>query len=250
MSNCIFYWLFVKSIAIATMKTIGLIGGRTWISTVDYYININREINKRLGGLNSAKILLYSLNFEEFKPAGDLKEWLKPFIMLPEIARNLENSGADCIVLCANTPHIAADVIQQQINIPLLHIADAAAGEIAAHGIKKIALLGTKFTMEELFFKEKLTQRQIEVIVPSAEDRQFIHDAVFNEMGKEIFSAETKKRFVHIINGLVEQGAEGVILGCTEFPHLIKQEDCSVPIFDTTVMHTNAVVKFALNNSQ
>lgn len=229
------------------MKTIGLIGGMSWISTADYYRNINQQINKELGGLNSAKILLYSLNFEEFKPPANLADWGQPYTMLPAIAKNLENAGADCIVICANTPHIAADVIQQHINIPLLHIADAAADEIEVHNIKKIALLGTKFTMEESFFKDKLIHRQIEVLVPGAEDRQFIHDAVFNEMGKGIFSAETKQRFIVIINGLVQQGAEAVILGCTEFPHLIKAEDCTVPLFDTTVMHTNAVIKFALN---
>jgi aspartate racemase len=228
------------------MKTIGLIGGTSFISTIDYYRNINQQINERLGGLNSAKILLYSLNFEEFKPPAELKDWFQPFTMLPEIAKNLESAGADCIAICANTPHIAADVIQQNIGIPLIHIAEAAANEIELRDIKRVAFLGTKITMEESFFKDKLLKKQIEVLIPEKEDREFINNAVFNEMGKGVFSAETKKRFIEIINSLVEQGAGGVILGCTEFPHLIKEVDCSVPLFDTTVMHTDAVVKFAL----
>lgn len=228
------------------MKTIGLIGGTSWISTIDYYRNINQQINDLLGGLNSAKILLYSLNFEEFKPPAELKDWFQPSTMLPGIAKNLERAGADCIVLCANTPHIAADIIQQNIKVPLIHIGEATANEILNHRIKKVAFLGTKITMEENFIKDKLVQKQIEVLIPAANDRQFIHDAVFNEMGKGIFSIETKNRFISIINGLIGQGAEGVILGCTEFPHLIKREDCGVPLFDTTVIHTNAVVKFAL----
>jgi len=228
------------------MKTIGLIGGTSFISTIDYYRNINQQINENLGGLNSAKILLYSLNFEEFKPPLELKDWFQPFTMLPEIAKNLERAGADCIVLCANTPHIAADVIQQHIGIPLIHIAEVAANEIELRQIKRVAFLGTKITMEESFFKDKLLKKQIEVLIPEKEDREFINNAVFNEMGKGIFSSETKKRFIEIINSLIEQGAGGVILGCTEFPHLIKEADCSVPLFDTTVMHTNAVVKFAI----
>ena len=228
------------------MKTIGLIGGTTWISTIDYYRNINQQVNNLLGGLNSAKILLYSLNFQEFLPPVDPAEWPEKAEMLTVIAKNLENAGAECIVFCANTPHMAADIVQDNIGIPIIHIAEAAAAEIKGHGIKKIALLGTRITMEQNFFKDKLSKHQIEAIVPDAEDRQFIHDAVFNEMGKGIFSLETKKRFIEIINELIEQGGEGVILGCTEFPHLIKKEDCSVPLFDTTVMHTDAVVKFAL----
>jgi aspartate racemase len=228
------------------MKTIGLIGGTSWISTIDYYTNINQQINELLGGLNSAKILLYSLNFEEFKPPVELKDWFQPSTMLPDIAKKLERAGADCIVLCANTPHIAAHIIQQNIKIPLIHIAEAAANEIMHHHIKKVAFLGTKITMEENFFKDKLLERQIEVLIPALDDRQFMHDAVFNEMGKGIFTFETKKRFISITNDLIEQGAKGVILGCTEFPHLIKPEDCAVPTFDTTVMHVNAAVKFAL----
>jgi aspartate racemase len=229
------------------MKTLGLIGGTTWISTIDYYRNINEQINRVLGGLNSAKMLLYSVNFEEFVPPVDPNEWGELSKKFTNIAKNLEKAGADCIVFCANTPHMIADDVQKQIDIPIIHIAEAAANEIASLHIKKVILLGTRITMEQNFFKNKLSDKQIEALIPGEEDRQFIHDAVFNEMGKGIFSAETKKRFISIINNLIEQGAEGVILGCTEFPHLIKQEDCGVPLFDTTVIHTNAVIKFALN---
>jgi aspartate racemase len=228
------------------MKTIGLIGGTSYISTIDYYRDINHQINERLGGLNSAKILMYSLNFEEFKPPAELKEWRQPFTMLPPVAKKLELAGADCIVLCANTPHIAADVIQQQVGIPLIHIAEAAAREIELNGLNRVAFLGTKITMEEDFIKIKLIQKHIDVLIPAKEDREFIHAAVFNEMGKGIFKTETKVRFLRVIDELIEQGAEGVILGCTEFPHLIKKEDCRVPLFDTTLIHTKAVVDFAL----
>lgn len=228
------------------MKTLGLIGGTTWISTLDYYRNINEQINTILGGLNSAKMLLYSVNFEEFRPPVDPDEWGELSKKFTSIAKNLEKAGADCIVFCANTPHMIADNVQQHIGIPIIHIAEAAANEIATLHIKKVILLGTRITMEQNFFKNKLSEKKIEALIPCAEDRQFIHDAVFNEMGKGIFTVETKKRFLNIINNIIEQGAEGVILGCTEFPHLIKQEDCGVPLFDTTVIHTNAVVKFAL----
>ena len=228
------------------MKTLGLIGGTTWISTMDYYSLINRKTNELLGGLSSAKILLYSVNFEEFRPPVNPADWDELTRKFTAIAKKLESNGVDAIVFCANTPHMIADKVQDNIDIPLIHIAQAAAEEIAAKQIKKVALLGTRITMEQPFFKDKLTKNGIEALVPEAADRQFIHDAVFNEMGKGIFAAETKKRFIEIINGLIAKGAEGVILGCTEFPHLIKPEDCSVPLFDTTVIHAEAAVKFAI----
>ncbi len=165
-----------------------------------------------LGGLNSAKMLLYSVNFEEFRPPVNPDEWGELSKKFTSIAQNLENAGADGIVFCANTPHMIADEVQQNIGIPIIHIAEAAANEISGLQIKKVILLGTRITMEQNFFKNKLSEKQIEVLIPAAEDRQFIHDAVFNEMGKGIFTPETKKRFLNIINNLIEQGAEGVIL--------------------------------------
>ena len=228
------------------MKTLGLIGGTTWISTMDYYSLINRRTNELLGGLNSAKILLYSVNFEDFRPPLDPNDWEGLTAKLVAIARQLEDNGVDAIMFCANTPHLIADKVQDRIDIPLIHIAQAAAREIASRHIKKVALLGTRITMEQSFFKDKLAKNGIKALVPEAEDRQFMHDAIFNEMSRGIFSAETKQRFIEIINGLVAKGAEGVILGCTEFPHLIKAEDCSVPLFDTTVMHAEAAVQFLI----
>ncbi len=230
------------------MKTLGLIGGTTWISTMDYYSLINKKTNELLGGLSSAKLLLYSVNFEEFRPPVNPNDWDELTRKFTAIAKKLEGNGVDAIVFCANTPHLIADKVQDNIDIPLIHIAQAAAEEIASKNIKKVALLGTRITMEQPFFKDKLTKNGIEPLVPEAADRQYIHDAVFNEMGKGIFSPATKQRFIEIINGLVEQGAEGVILGCTEFPHLIRPEDCSVPLFDTTVIHAEAAVKFLITD--
>jgi len=229
------------------MKTLGLIGGTTWLSTMDYYRLINQKTADILGELNSAQLLLYSVNFEEFRPPVNPNEWGDLSGKFTAIAQNLEKAGAEAIVLCANTPHIIADDVQQKINIPLIHIAEAVANEIAAKGIQKVALLGTRITMEQPFFKNKLAQKQIEVLIPNAEDRQYLHNSIFEELGKGIFTDATKQKFLRIINGLIEQGAEGVILGCTEFPILIKQEDCAVPTFDTTEIHAHAAVKFALS---
>jgi aspartate racemase len=228
------------------MKTLGLIGGTTWVSTIDYYRLINQKTNALLGGLNSAKILLYSVNFEEFRPPVDPADWAELTEKFTLIAQKLERDGADAIIFCANTPHLIAEGVRQKLGIPLIHIAEAAAEKIASQHIKKVILLGTRITMEQNFFKEKLIEKQIEVLIPGVADRQLIHQAVFEEFAKGIFTGETKAQFLRIINELIEQGGEGVILGCTEFPHLIRQEDCTVPIFDTTMLHANAAVKFAL----
>lgn len=230
------------------MKTLGLIGGTSWLSTVDYYRIINQQVNERLGGLNSAKIFLYSLNFEEFKPPADPEQWDKITERLSDIALRLENAGAECIVICANTPHLVADAVQQNIHIPIIHIAEVTAVEIKKRKIKKAGLLGTKFTMEQDFFKDKLSQQHIETLIPNTADREFIHHTIFSELGKEIFSPQTKARYISIINQVIAQGAEGIVFGCTEIPLLIKQEDCSVPVFDTTVIHAKAAAAFALSD--
>ncbi len=229
------------------MKTLGLIGGTSWVSTVDYYRIINQQINERLGGLNSAKVFLYSMNFEEFKPPADPNQWGPIGDFLSNIAQRLEIAGAECVVICANTPHLVADVVQRNIHIPLIHIAEVTAVEIKKQKIKRVGLLGTKFTMEQNFFKDKLSLQKIEVLIPDANDREFVHHCIFNELGKGIFRPETKARYITIIDKLIEQGAEGIIFGCTEIPMLIKQEDCSVPVFDTTVIHATAAVEFALS---
>jgi len=176
------------------MKTLGLIGGTTWISTADYYRNLNQQINEILGGLNSAQLLLYSVNFENYQPPVNPDEWRELSKKFTGIAQKLESAGADCIVFCANTPHMAADYIQRNIGIPIIHIAEAAANEISANRIQKVALLGTRITMEQDFFKSRLINKQIEVLVPNAEDRQVIHNAVFNEMAKDIFSPRNKNK--------------------------------------------------------
>ena len=228
------------------MKTLGLIGGTSWVSTLDYYRIINQQTNERLGGLNSAKIFLYSLNFEEFKPPADPNQWGPIADALSSIAQRLEKAGADCIVICANTPHLVADVIQGNIHIPLIHIAEVTAKEIKKQGIQTVGLLGTKFTMEQNFFKDRLSRQLIKPLIPEADEREFIHYSIFNELGKGIFSPETKAKYISIIDKLIEQGAEGIIFGCTEIPMLIKPEDCSVPVFDTTLIHAKAAVEFAL----
>jgi len=228
------------------MKTIGLIGGTSWVSTAEYYRIINQLTNERLGRLNSAQMLLYSVNFEEFKPPANPAEWGEIGERFIGIAQRLEKGGADCIVLCANTPHMIADNIQQKIRIPLLHIAEMTAREIKKHKIAAVGLLGTKITMEQSFFTGKLSRHGIRSLIPNDEEREFVHAAIFEELTKGIFKKETKERFIEIIAGLKKQGAVGVILGCTEIPLLVKQADCDLPLFDTTMIHAASAVDFAL----
>lgn len=230
------------------MKTLGLIGGTSWYSTVDYYKIINTQINERLGRLNSAKILLYSVNFEEFRPIEDTQAWIKILNRFGEIAQRLEAAGADALLFCANTPHLVAPFVQNKIKIPLIHIAEETAREVARQNLKKVALLGTKFTMEQAFFHNKLTAHGLQTIIPEADDRQFIHDSILGDLGKGIFTDEAKRRYLDIIAKLQNSGAEGVIFGCTEIPMLIKPSDCSIPSFDTTMIHATAAVDFALKD--
>ncbi len=231
------------------MKTLGLIGGTTWVSTVDYYRLINQQVNKKLGGLSSAKILLYSVNFAEFNPPTDPNEWGEITKKFSDISKNLERAGADCIVFCANTPHIIADDIQRIIGIPIINIAEATAKEVSRHNVKKVGLLGTRITMEQSFYKEKLLKYGVTVVIPEFEERKFIHSSILDEMAKEIFKEETKQRYLKIINKLILEGVEGIVLGCTEIPIIIKQEDCPIPLFDTTLIHTSAIVNFALDEN-
>ncbi len=228
------------------MKTLGLIGGTTWVSTIDYYRLINQQINKKLGGLNSAKILLYSVNFAEFNPPTDPKDWGEITRKFTDISKNLEKAGADCIVFCANTPHIIADEIQKILNIPVINIAEETAKVISQHKYKKVGLLGTRITMEQSFYKDKLSDYGISVVVPDCKERKFIHSSILDEMAKDIFKKETKQKYLNIINKLIPEGIEAIVLGCTEIPILIKQEDVSIPLFDTTLIHASAIVNFAL----
>jgi aspartate racemase len=229
------------------MKKLGLIGGISWVSTADYYKFINEGINKELGGVNFAECIIYSFNYNDIKKNNENNDWDTTFNMLSKACQNLKNSGAEAILLCANTMHLIADRIQESIDLPLIHIAVETAKEIQKKDIKKVGLLGTKFTMELDFFKEKLTALDIEAIVPEAEDKNFLHDTIFNELGKGLILESTKARYLSIIEKLIDNGAEGIILGCTEIPLLVKQEMVKVPVFDTALIHSNAAVAFALS---
>lgn len=229
------------------MKTIGLIGGISWLSTIDYYRLLNQKVNERLGGVNSAQILLSSVNFDEVKRLTLADDWDGLAGMMSREAKRLQQAGADFILIGANTMHNIADKVQASVNIPLIHIAEEAGKEIVKLQLKKVALLGTKYTMQLDFYKNKLAEQGIETIIPNEADIDYINNAIYDEMGKGIFLPERKQGFVRIINQLKEQGAEGVILGCTEIPILIQQYDSPIPVFDTTAIHVNAAVGVALS---
>ena len=207
------------------MKTIGLIGGTGWVSTLEYYRLINLEVNKQLGGLNAARCLLYSFNYNDIAELNLKNDHATILQLLTDTAQKLEIAGAKCIGLCANTLHFYADDIQRQISTPIVHIAAATANEIRAKGLTRVGLLGTKMTMEEDFYKNRLSNSSIETIVPDDRGRAFIHRTIFNELIKNIFLDKTKDQFKDIIEKLQEQGAQGIILGCTEIPLLINQTE-------------------------
>lgn len=230
------------------MKIVGLIGGISWISTGDYYKLINQGINDKLGGLNFSECLIYSFNYADIKKNNENNDWDSTFNLLLKGCQFLKQGGAEAIVLCANTMHFIADRLEAAIDLPIIHIATATAIEIEKKELKKVGLLGTRFTMEFDFFKDKLLQKGIEAIIPkSEEDKDFIHTTIFEELGKGIVTSETKKRYLEIANQLIKEGAEGIILGCTEIPLVIKPEDLLVPIFDTAMIHSNAAVDFQLS---
>jgi aspartate racemase len=231
------------------MKTIGLIGGTSWISTLEYYRLINGMVNEKLGGLHSAKILLYSVDHEEYKLSPTI-DWTSIGGKLTVIAKKLEHAGADCLLICANSMHRVAEEIQEHIRIPLIHIAQETAVLIKEKNLETVGLLGTQVTMEGHFFKEKLSRSGIVTLIPSAEDREFLHSSIMNELGKGIFREETKQRYLTLIGKLREQGAQGIILGCTEIPLLIKQEFVALPVFDTTAIHSKSAVAFALSTNK
>jgi aspartate racemase len=228
------------------MKTIGLVGGITWYSTIDYYRYINELVNKKAGGDEAAKIILNSVNYGEIKKFTLENDWKSIASVISGAAKRTGDAGADCILLCANTMHNIAGEVQQAIAVPLIHIADATANEIKKTGLKTVALLGTKYTMQFDFFKERLSTYRINTLIPDENDIQKINEAIYNELGKGIILPETKKLFIGIMDKLIHKGAQGIILGCTEIPLLIKPEDCSVPLFDTTFIHASAAVDFAL----
>lgn len=229
------------------MKTIGLIGGMSWESSVEYYRLINQQVKAKLGGLHSAKILMISLDFAEIEQFQCQGRWDQAADILIDAAQRLEKGGADFILICTNTMHKLADEIQQNISIPLLHIADATALEIRKKNLKKIGLLGTKFTMEENFYKGRLTDKfGLEVLVPDAEERQIIHNIIYQELCLGIIQPASREKYKKIIQNLAGRGAEGVVLGCTEISLLIKPQDAHLPLFDTTIIHAAAAVDYAL----
>ena len=230
------------------MKTIGLIGGTTWVSTVDYYKIINSETNRRLGKNNSARIIMYSVNFQDAIDLMSKKDFEGLKQMLFKASDILVSGGAECLLLCANTMHKYADDVQQHAGLPLVNIADETARKIKEKGISKIGLLGTKITMSEPFYKERLAAYGIETLVPGEEQQDFVNRIIFNELGKEVFKPETKTELINIIGGLQSKGAEGVIMGCTEIPLILKQGDADIPLFDTLTIHSMAAVDFSLQD--
>ena len=229
------------------MKTIGLIGGMSWESSAEYYRLINELVKQKLGGLHSAKCLMHSVDFAEIETLQHEARWDEAGSLLAEAAKNLQGGGADFIVLCTNTMHKVADAIQASVSIPFLHIADATAQKIQAAGIQKIGLLGTRFTMEQSFYKGRLEQKYgLDARVPNAQDRAVIHRIIYEELVLGKIEPRSKQQYASIIQQLAADGAQGVILGCTEIGLLIHQEDSRVPLFDTTRIHAEAAVEFAL----
>jgi aspartate racemase len=231
----------------ANVKTIGLIGGMSWESSVEYYRIINETTRAKLGGLHSARSIMYSVDFADIEILQHEGRWTEAAQVLMEAAKNLASGGADFLLLCTNTMHKVADEIQANVKIPLLHIADPTAQLVKAAGIHKIGLLGTRFTMEEGFYKDRLAQTyELHVSVPAAQQREIIHRIIYKELVVGEIRQDSKEQYLEIIEQLVKQGAEGVILGCTEIGLLIRQEDCQVPLFDTTRIHAEAAVEYAL----
>lgn len=231
---------------LALMKTLGIIGGTGWVSTVDYYKLINELINEKLGGVNAARLILYSFNFGEIKLLLDVNDWDGIGRIYTDIAGKLKEAGADGLLLAANTPHLIADKIKQAVPLPLIHIAEATAKAIKETGIKKVALLGTRFTMENSFYKDALADLGIATIIPNEAERNFIHNCILNEMVKGVFTEASKVTHLDIINSLIAEGAEGIVYACTEIPILLKDTNIAVTTFDTTLIHAKAAVAFAL----
>lgn len=230
------------------MKTIGLIGGMSWESTVPYYQIINKEVKNRLGGLHSAKVILYSVEFDEIEKCQSNGDWEKSGDILGNAAKGLEVAGADFILICTNTMHKVAPQIQSMIHIPIIHIADATAQELEKCQIRRVGLLGTKYTMTQEFYKQRLIDRGIDVVIPDVEDIDAVNDIIFHELCIGKIREESRKKFQNIIDSLKDKGADGVILGCTEIGLLIHQADSSLPVFDTTVIHAKRAVEIALNS--
>ena len=231
------------------MKTIGVLGGMSWESTQIYYQQLNQLTNQQLGGLHSAQIILTSVDFAPLENMMIKNDWTGIVVTLINHAKTLEQAGADCLVIATNTVHKLADDISAAINIPLIHIADAVAKELKEQNQSKVGLLGTRFTMEETFYKDRLLHKfGIEAIVPESDDRELINEVIFKELCRGQFLPQSKRAYLQIIKKLHQQGAQAIILGCTEIGLLIKQEDTTIPLFDATNSHIKAASQFALQN--
>ena len=232
------------------LKIIGLIGGMSWESTVTYYKIINETVKEKLGGLHSAKCILYSVDFQEIEECQASGNWEKSGEILGEAAYNLEKAGADFIVICTNTMHKVVNQIKEKISIPILHIAEMTAEKILEKGLKNIALLGTKYTMEQDFYKSKLIEKGINVIIPDKNDIEIINKVIYDELCLGTINSNSKKKFLEIVDKLRSKGAEGIILGCTEIGLLIKNEDTDVPLFDTAIIHAEQAAIYSIKDSR
>lgn len=233
------------------VKTIGLIGGMSWESSIVYYELINKKVHELLGGHHSCQNLMYTVDFDHIVKLQHEDKWDELNIIMADAAKRLEAGGADIIVLCTNTMHLCSDAIMESISVPFLHIAEATGLEIKKHSIKKVALLGTRFTMEKDFYKKVLSEMfGIEVIIPNEKEREIIHQIIYDELVHGKIKDESRETYKTIIKNLEQQGAEGVILGCTEIPLLISNSDVDIPTFDTTSIHAEKAVEWALSNQE
>lgn len=231
------------------MKTIGMLGGMSWESTVSYYKAINEGVKQALGGLHSAKIALYSVNFEEIEKLQRVGDWDQAGVILGEAAKSIQAGGADFLLICTNTMHKVLPQIEDKIDIPVLHIADATANKLIEDGISKVGLLGTAFTMEQDFYKRRISEKfGIEVIVPEHEEREVVHRVIYDELCQGQILSESREQYINIIDNLRRAGAEAVILGCTEIALLVEQQHTQVKLYDTTKIHAEEAVKLALSN--
>ena len=229
------------------MKTVGLIGGMSWESTITYYQLLNEGVKDALGGLHSAKILLYSVDFYEIEALMTRGEWEKAADLLGGVAQRLETAGADMILICTNTLHKVAPQVQSRIHVPLVHIAEAAADELRANDITRVGLLGTKYTMTQEFYRDKLTARGIDVLIPEGEDIDLVNRVIFDELCLGVVKPDSKAAYLRVIAELAARGAQGILLGCTELGLIVSAEDVALPLFDTTVIHAKKALELSLN---
>ena len=228
------------------MQTIGLLGGMSWESTVTYYQVVNQAVKERLGGLHSAKCVLYSVDFDEIERCQSSGDWRRSGEILAGAAQALERAGADFLLLCTNTMHKVYDQIQAAVSVPVLHIADVTLEALRAQGLRRVALLGTRYTMEQDFYKRRLAEGGLEVLIPKAADRRELNRVIFEELCRGVISPHSKAYFLRVLEDLKSAGAEGAILGCTEIGLLVGQEDTDLPLFDTTLLHAKAAAERSL----